>query len=70
MRLALVLALAAIDAYAEAASEWPQFRGPDASGVSVDANLPVAFGPQKNVVWKTSLPGETRPRRWRAIGST
>ena len=62
MRLALVLALAAIDGYAQAASDWPQFRGPNASGVSSDTNLPVVFGPRKNVVWKTPLPpGNSSP---------
>ena len=62
MRLALVLTLAAVDVCAQAASEWPQFRGPNASGVSTDSNLPAVFGPQKNVVWKTPLPpGNSSP---------
>ncbi len=39
------------------AGEWPQFRGVNASGVSDARNLPVEFGPDKNVVWKTALPG-------------
>ena len=38
------------------------FRGHNASGVSPARNLPVEFGPQKNVVWKTSLPpGHSSP---------
>jgi outer membrane protein assembly factor BamB len=45
-----------------AASEWPQFRGPNASGVSEETNLPVEFGPDKNVVWKTPVPsGHSSP---------
>jgi outer membrane protein assembly factor BamB len=37
-------------------ADWPQFRGKNAAGVAEDTNLPVRFGPEKNVVWKTSLP--------------
>src|SRR5882672_2577760 len=44
------------------ASDWPQFRGPNGLGVSPDRGLPVQFGPQKNVVWKTPLPpGHSSP---------
>src|SRR5213593_2639829 len=45
-----------------AAADWPQFRGVNASGVSDATNLPVEFGPAKNVIWKTSLPaGHSSP---------
>jgi len=37
-------------------ADWPQFRGKNASGVADATNLPVAVGPEKNVVWKTALP--------------
>jgi outer membrane protein assembly factor BamB len=44
------------------ADDWVQFRGPNASGISNDTDLPVQFGPQQNVVWKTSLPpGHSSP---------
>jgi outer membrane protein assembly factor BamB len=45
------------------AADWPQFRGPNASGVSqATTRLPVEFGPQKNVAWKTVLPpGHSSP---------
>ena len=44
------------------ASDWPQFRGPNASGVSDATNLPIEFGPETNVVWKTALPpGHSSP---------
>ena len=44
------------------ASEWPQFRGSNASGVSEEENLPVEFGPDRNVVWKTAVPpGNSSP---------
>lgn len=44
------------------AEDWTQFRGPNGSGVSTSTGLPVEFGPQKNVVWKTALPpGHSSP---------
>lgn len=47
---------------AAAAAEWSQFRGPNASGVSNAENLPIEFGPTKNVIWKTPLPpGHSSP---------
>ena len=36
--------------------DWLQFQGPNSAGVSNNRNLPVEFGPTKNVVWKTDLP--------------
>src|SRR5215467_325433 len=44
------------------AADWPQFRGPHATGVSDATKLPVEFGPERNVVWKTRLPfGHSSP---------
>jgi outer membrane protein assembly factor BamB len=44
------------------AEDWTQFRGPNASGVSHDTGLPIHFGPDQNVVWKTQLPpGHSSP---------
>jgi outer membrane protein assembly factor BamB len=45
-----------------AQGDWPQFRGPNAGGVADDKNLPVTFGPQQNVAWKTPVPlGNSSP---------
>jgi outer membrane protein assembly factor BamB len=45
-----------------AAEDWPQFRGPNGSGVSAATGLPEKFGPSENVVWKTALPpGHSSP---------
>ena len=44
------------------ASEWPQFRGPNGSGVAETSGLPTRFGPDENVVWKTAVPpGRSSP---------
>jgi len=37
--------------------DWPQFRGPGGLGVSEAKSLPVTWSAQKNIVWKTPLPG-------------
>ena len=55
----LVVLLPVVRAFAE---DWSQFRGPNGSGVSESTGLPVEFGPEKNVVWKTTLPpGHSSP---------
>lgn len=58
----LQLAFAAFAIAPLTAADWPQFRGPNSAGISDDVNLPVDFGPEKNVVWKTALPpGHSSP---------
>ncbi len=42
---------------AAAAENWPQWRGPGGQGVSAEAQLPTDWQPDRNVVWKTALPG-------------
>ena len=55
-----VILLAAVTACL--AADWPQFRGPNAFGVSDTTGLPTEFGPAKNVVWRTALPpGHSSP---------
>lgn len=45
------------------AADWPQFRGPNGSGLCQSCGqLPTEFGPDKNVIWKTELPeGKSSP---------
>jgi outer membrane protein assembly factor BamB len=35
---------------------WPQFRGPNGSGIADDQKPPVELGPDKNVRWKVPAP--------------
>src|SRR5258708_1471370 len=43
---------------------WPQFRGPNSSGLGV-GRPPVHFGPDQNVLWKSAVgPGLSSPIIW------
>jgi outer membrane protein assembly factor BamB len=45
-----------------AAENWVRFRGPNGTGVSAARNVPVTFGPDRSVKWKTPLPpGHSSP---------
>lgn len=58
VRPAALLLLSAI----ALSAQWPQFRGPNGSGVSDSGKLPVTFGPKQGVLWKTDLPpGHSSP---------
>ncbi len=39
------------------AEEWPRFRGPTGQGETTETGLPTEWGPEKNIAWKTSIPG-------------
>ncbi len=41
----------------ESAADWPRFRGPSGMGTSDATGLPVSWGAEENVAWKTALPG-------------
>jgi outer membrane protein assembly factor BamB len=45
---------------------WPQFRGPNCSGIAAEGEKPpITFGPQSKVLWKTPLPlGHSSPCIW------
>src|SRR5262245_62296472 len=43
---------------------WPQFRGPNSTGLG-EGKPPVNFGPDQNVLWKTAVgPGLSSPIIW------
>ncbi|WP_166826901.1 outer membrane protein assembly factor BamB family protein [Thalassoroseus pseudoceratinae] len=52
----MVLALATLSN--ASAENWPSWRGPSHNGISGETNLPIEFGPDKNVAWKLPLPGQ------------
>ena len=47
-------------------ANWPQWRGPEASGVSLESSLPMEWSETKNIAWKTELPGRgnSQPVIW------
>ncbi|CAN5606686.1 hypothetical protein BH11PLA2_BH11PLA2_06390 [soil metagenome] len=48
----------ALSLNAPASTDWPQFRGPNATGVAAaDAKPPVKWSPTEGVAWKAKLPG-------------
>jgi len=38
------------------ASNWPQWRGPEGTGISSERNLPLRWGTNENVRWRAPLP--------------
>ncbi len=45
---------------------WNQFRGPNGQGGAQSSDIPVDFGPDKNVLWKTKIPqGHSSPVIWK-----
>src|SRR6266545_5581064 len=55
--LVLMGGFAAAGLSAEKQLAWPQFRGPNGSGVADGQKPPVEFGPEKNLKWKVPVPG-------------
>ena len=50
------------------AQNWPQWRGPQGTGVSRDPRLPIFWSEQRNLKWKCELPryGTSSPIIWNA----
>jgi len=40
-----------------ASADWPEFRGPTGQGIAENANPPVEWSEEKNIVWKKAIPG-------------
>ncbi len=56
VRLAAAIATLALSSVALHA-QWPQFRGPDGNGNAPSAKIPLTWGEDKNVRWKTAVHG-------------
>jgi outer membrane protein assembly factor BamB len=52
---ALLIAAVAEGSYG---ADWPAFRGPHGDGVSSEKDVPLNWGPEENIKWKTSLPAK------------
>ena len=51
-----VCLLVAPSVVAAAEVSWSQFRGPNCQGIAERDKPPIEFGPETNLVWKTSIP--------------
>jgi outer membrane protein assembly factor BamB len=56
-RAALILAFFPVLATLAYAENWPQWRGPQANGISGETGLPHKWSKTENVVWRFPLPG-------------
>jgi outer membrane protein assembly factor BamB len=56
MRAVLNASLTLSLALSLSAADWPQFRGPNASGVSTEKGLPEEWSKDKGIKWRTELP--------------
>ena len=61
-RLSCFFAILTVCVVQSTAGDWPRFRGPNGSGISDSTELPVEFGPQKNLLWKVKVPLDVPPR--------
>ena len=52
-----LLALMCLTSSPAFASDWPQWRGADGSGVTTEAGLPVRWSADEGIRWKIDLPG-------------
>ena len=65
MKRVFFLCFCCVIAYVSACSaqnepvRWTQFRGPNGQGVSQATGLPVNWGANDNIAWKTEIPGES-----------
>jgi outer membrane protein assembly factor BamB len=56
--LALILASGTMAAHAQTAGTgWPNWRGPNGSGVAPDQRLPTRWSAAENVAWKVAIAG-------------
>ncbi|QQS47028.1 MAG: PQQ-binding-like beta-propeller repeat protein [Acidobacteriota bacterium] len=46
-----------IEAALAAPSNWSQWRGTDGNGISTETNLPSEWSLDKNIAWRTAIPG-------------
>ena len=55
----LILVLSTLtEAHADSFHNWPQWRGPLATGLAPHANPPVEWSESKHIRWKIALPGK------------
>jgi len=53
----VVIVAAACVASTACASDWPQWRGPEGTGVSPEKQPPIVWHEQRSIAWRTEMPG-------------
>ena len=48
----------ASESFADPTKYWPQWRGPEMTGVAPHGDPPVEWGEDKNIRWKIEIPGK------------
>lgn len=56
--LAVLLCVSICCAFASAADNWPNWRGPNQNGVAAGKGYPTKWSATENVAWKIALPGK------------
>ena len=56
MRVLLTIAAGVCAVAAVSADNWPQWRGPQLNGVSLEKGLPVKWSQTENIAWKLPMP--------------
>ena len=54
--IAMTTVVLAVCAAELEAADWPAFRGPNGDGCSSEKNVPLHWGPEQNIKWKSPLP--------------
>ncbi len=58
LSLVILLIVSSTGSIAETqGADWSQFRGPSGNGISPSTGLPTEWSADKNITWKTKLPG-------------
>lgn len=55
--VALTLLVGCGTATVSQADNWPEWRGPQGNGISLEKSIPTRWSPEENVLWQKSLPG-------------
>lgn len=51
-----LVAILVLQAFQSSAEDWPQWRGPQRTGLSTATELPTRWSAEENIVWKLPLP--------------
>jgi len=58
MRSLIPFILFFLIAVTQLAADWPQFRGPDGQGHSNEKGVPIHWAEDRNITWKSAVPGQ------------